>query len=106
MCILIPDIYSPLRIHAEDWCVCRVDQLGVLPLLSQAVSDVLANTDHANHIPLLITSRCGIKKYLNSSFALGDEWELKVICLISCKSFIENSLNRSLEIVSDEILNQ
>jgi hypothetical protein len=54
--IFISKNYSPLRIHSKDWRVGRVNKLGVLPLLSQEVGDVLANTHHTNHIPLFVTS--------------------------------------------------
>jgi hypothetical protein len=54
--IFISNLYSPLRIHSKDWHVGRVNKLGVLPLLSQAVGDVLANTHHTNHIPLFVMS--------------------------------------------------
>jgi hypothetical protein len=57
-------------------------------------------------VALFIMSARGVQNYLNTISTLGDQWELEVGRLVSRKGLIEHSLDRSLEIISDEILDQ
>ena len=57
-------------------------------------------------VALFIMSARGVQNYLNTISTLGDQWELEVGRLVSREGLIEHSLDRSLEIVSDEILDQ
>ena len=80
---------------------------GGLPTAMNAVLAIIANSGRAiNHVALFITLACSNQMYLNTISTLGDQWELKVGRLVSLKGLIEHSLDRSLEIVGDEILDQ
>ncbi len=72
-----------------------------------AVLAIIADGGRAiNHVALFITSACSNQMYLNMISTLGDQWELKVGRLVFLEGLIEHSLDRSLEIVGDEILDQ
>ena len=105
-CTLIPHVYRSMRVDPEDRRVRRVNQLGVLPLLRQSRRDVLADPHHANHVPLLVASACGVKQHLHAMATLRDEGEFEVVRLIPREGLIEHGLDGRLEVVGDEILHE
>ena len=64
-------------VYTEDRRVGHVNELGLFPLLEQS------NPCHANCVALFVMSAHSVQKYLITISTLGDQWELKVGCLVS-----------------------
>ena len=96
--------FTYLCIHPKDGSISCIDEFGILSFLSQTGCNVLSNAHNSNHITLLISSRCGVQKYLNPGTPFRNQGELEIISLVSRKSLVEDSLHGSLEIIRDELL--
>mmetsp|Transcript_33004 Transcript_33004/g.60828 ORF Transcript_33004/g.60828 Transcript_33004/m.60828 type:complete len:215 (+) Transcript_33004:576-1220(+) len=103
---LVPDIDATHCIDAKDGGVCCVNQLGVFPLLSNATSNILANTNNADNFSVLITPGRCIQKHLDASTRLCDKREFKVGCLNTCEGLIENALDGCLIVLRDKFLDE
>ena len=103
-CTLIPDIYSALCVDTEDGGVSGINQFRVLAFLCDTSSNILPDAHHANHIALLVSSRRGVKKDLNSNAILGDEGKLEVSRLFATHGFVQNGLHSAAIFFRDKFL--
>ena len=98
---LVPYIHLTLVVDTEDGGISSIDQLGVLSLLSNASSDILADTDDTDNVALLIPTGGGVQKNLDTGTGLGHERELEVSRLLAAESSVENGLDGRLEILGN-----
>ena len=96
----------PSGIDAKDWSVRGINQLRVLPLLSDTTRNILAYTHDADDLAVLVTSGSCIQKHFNASAGLSDERKFKVGRLDTREGLVQYSLHGSLVIFRDELLNE
>ena len=103
-CTLIPDIYSALCVDTEDRSVGSINQFRVLALSCDTTSNILTDTNDTDHVALLVSSRRGVKKDLNSNAIFGDKGELKVSRLFATHGFVQNGLHSAAIFFRDKFL--
>ena len=101
---LVPDVDATLRVDTEDGGVSGINQFRVLAFLCDTSSNILPDAHHTNHVALLVSSRRGVKKDLNSNAILGDEGKLEVSRLFATHGFVQNGFHSAAIFFRDKFL--
>jgi len=68
---LIPYIHLSFNVNTKDRSIRRINKFCIFTFLGDATGNILTDTNHTNHISLLITTCCGIQKDVQTDTSLG-----------------------------------